>query len=89
MALSAVARKGVLVALVGVHAGDLGDRVGPQVLRLEDLRLRHRRRHRHVRDRRVVQVDAHLAVVVALVAEGVLDADLVARGRVREHVVAQ
>ena len=28
---------------------------------------------RHVRQRRVMQEDAHLAVVVALVAEGVLD----------------
>jgi len=35
-----------------------------------------------------VQVDAHLAVVVALVAEGVLDANLVAGGRVGEDVVA-
>eukprot|EP00966_Prymnesium_polylepis_P153489 3544692-Prymnesium_polylepis.1 len=32
-----------------------------------------------VRHRRVVQVDAHIAVVVALVAKRVLDADLVAR----------
>merc|ERR1740122_114539 len=38
--------------------------------------------------RRVVQVDAHLAVVVALVAEGVLHADLVAGGRVGEDIVA-
>ena len=30
---------------------------------------------------------AHLAVVVALVAEGVVDVDLVAGGRVREGVV--
>merc|ERR1712134_26729 len=37
-----------------------------------------------VRHRRVVQVDAHLAVVVALVAEGVLDAHLVARRRAVE-----
>jgi len=77
-----------VVALLGVNLRDGRDRVRPQLLRLKHLRLRHRRRSRHVRHRRVVQVDAHLAVVVALVAEGVLDAHLVARGRVREDVVA-
>merc|ERR1719261_2380670 len=47
-----------------------------------------RRRRRRVRHRRVVEVDAHLAVAAPLVAEGVLDAHLVARGRVGEDVVA-
>jgi len=37
---------------------------------------------------RRAQENPHLAVIVLLVAEGVLDAALVASGRVREQVVA-
>eukprot|EP00964_Phaeocystis_antarctica_P029664 scaffold16723_cov53-Phaeocystis_antarctica.AAC.1 len=77
-----------VVTLVGVHLGDGSDLVGPQLLRLQDLGLRHRRRRRRVGDRRVVQENAALAVFVLAVAEGVLDAHLVAGGRVREDVVA-
>ena len=42
------------------HLGDGGDLVGPQLLRLEDLRLRHRGRRSRVGDRGVMQTDAHL-----------------------------
>merc|ERR1740122_553462 len=78
-----------VVALVGIHLGDFYDRVGPQLLRRLRLIQRDGRRTRgRVWHRRMVQVDALLAVVVALVAEGVLHADLVASGRVGEDAVA-
>jgi len=85
---SRLARRRNVVALLGVHLGDGGDRVRPELLRRQHLRLRHRRRRRNVRHRRVVQADAHDAILAPLVAEGVLDAHLVARGRVGEDVVA-
>merc|ERR1740122_764743 len=84
-----LASSGDVVALVGIHLGDFYDRVGPQLLRRLHLLQRDGRRTRgRVWHRRMVQVDAHLAVVVALVAKGVLHADLVASGRVGEDVVA-
>merc|ERR1712127_764462 len=88
MASSPVGRKGFLVDLVGVDLGDGRDLVGPQSLRLKDLGLRHGRRLRRVGDRRMMQINTHDSVGVALVTEGVVDVDLVARGRVREGVVA-
>jgi len=77
-----------VVALVGVHLRDDGDLLGPQLLGREDLSLRDRCRLRRIGDRRVVEADAHLAVLAPLVAESVLDADLVPGGGVREDVVA-
>ena len=41
-----------------------------------------------VGDRRVVEADAHVAVVVALVAEGVLNLGLIVGGGAGEHVRA-
>jgi hypothetical protein len=55
------AKVGLGATGLGGHLGDGRDLVGPQLLRLEDLRLRHRRRGSRVGDRRVVQADAHLA----------------------------
>jgi len=76
------------VAILGVDGGDVLDRGSPVVLRLQHLSLSHRGDRGGVRHGRVVQVDADLAVVVALVAEGVLDGDLVLGGRVGEDVRA-
>jgi len=66
------------VAAVEVRLRDAHDRVAPVALRGHDLIHRDRRLgadllRARVGQRRVVEVDADLAVVVALVAEGVLD----------------
>jgi len=76
------------VAALEVRLRDADDRIAPLPLRLDDLVHRDRGRGggggAGVRKRRVVQVDAHLAVVVALVPKGVLDlGDAVVRCRVK------
>jgi len=62
-----------VIALLLVHLGDVLDRAGPVFLDFEDLRLGdwRRARARRVGHRRVMQEDAHLAVLVLFVAEGV------------------
>jgi len=76
-----------VVAAREVRARDAHDRVAPLPLRVHDLLQRdwlQGRRLLRVGKRRVVQVDAHLAVVVALVPKGVLDlGDAVVRCRVK------
>jgi len=93
-----VARRLDVVALLEVRLADGLDRVRPLGLALEHLELGHdvvvghgrgrRRGSRRVRHGRVVEEDAGLAVLVALVAEGVLYAHLVTGGRARKDVVA-
>jgi len=77
------ARGADVVAAVQVHLGNVRDRLGPVVLRLQDLQLgngTHRllgQGRGRVGHGRVVQEDAHLvAGIVLLVAEGVLDLGL-------------
>mmetsp|Transcript_44348 Transcript_44348/g.101667 ORF Transcript_44348/g.101667 Transcript_44348/m.101667 type:complete len:268 (-) Transcript_44348:322-1125(-) len=80
-----------VVATLFVSLGDALDGIRPVLLHLENLRLGDRRQGRGrlgVGDGRVVEEDAQLAVRVLLVAEGVLDLGLAARGRAREVIVA-
>ena len=84
-----------VVAALLVRRADLLDRRGPVGLRRAHLRLgdgvrvdRGGRAAGRVRHGRVVEEDADLAVVAALVAERVLDLGLAARRRAREVVVA-
>jgi len=80
-----------VVAALLVDLGDALDCRGPVCLHLQNIDLSHWRRRRGgtrtVRHRRVVEEDAHLAVVAARVAEGVLDLGLARVLRRREEVV--
>ena len=80
-----------VVTLFEVCLRDGLDGTSPRLLAGHHLCLGHHRRSslwRTVGNRRVVQEDSRLAILVALVAEGVLDLDVVAGGRTCEGIRA-
>jgi len=85
---SSLSRSGNVVAALLVDLGDVLDGASPGLLDGDDLGFHHRGRSVGEGDGRVVQEDADLAVIAALVAEGVLDCADVASGGAGEVVCA-